>query len=159
MAELKMRPVTQLTEAWAISEIRNTGREQMTHDMHRITRREQSLWFEDHYKPGRELGEMYAFIGTVGLAGAAYGMIKRKDEQYWVTGVVDPEFRGKGFGRALFEFLEGYVFDELNGDRVMLDVLETNTGARALYDKLGYMALYEEAGLIVMQKGRPNVAA
>jgi ribosomal protein S18 acetylase RimI-like enzyme len=155
--ELKVRPLQTINEAWEIARIRNTGREYMTHNTELISRRMQYHWFENTYEPAHELGDLHAFIGTVALRGAAYGMVQRKAEQYWLTGVVDPEFRGRGFGRALFQFLEGYVFDELNADKVMLDVREDNEAAKHLYDTLGYVEQERVDGLIVMSKERPDV--
>lgn len=48
------------------------------------------------------------------------------------------EHRGKGLGKQATAALIGYGFNELNLHRISLEVLETNTRAIALYQRLGF---------------------
>jgi len=62
--------------------------------------------------------------------------------------VVDPKFRRRGFARQLLE--EGRrVARRAKRRFVVLDVLEQNTGARALYDSLGYRPLRARSQFIL----------
>jgi aminoglycoside 6'-N-acetyltransferase len=50
---------------------------------------------------------------------------------------VAPEWRGRGVGAALMRAAEGWA-RERGATRVILDVAAANTGARRLYERLGY---------------------
>jgi ribosomal protein S18 acetylase RimI-like enzyme len=51
-----------------------------------------------------------------------------------------PEFRGKGFGRAIMQAAEKIVRDA-GGDSISLSVFGNNSVARNLYESLGYQTL------------------
>ncbi len=52
---------------------------------------------------------------------------------------VAPEARGKGVGAFALENMLSHAFRDLGLNRVGLDVLETNTRARHLYEKAGFV--------------------
>ncbi len=54
--------------------------------------------------------------------------------------VVDPAYRGKGIGTRLFSSLIEFGNTE-KYSTIRLDVIDTNPGARKLYERLGF---YEE---------------
>jgi Acetyltransferase (GNAT) family/Glycosyl transferase family 2 len=63
-----------------------------------------------------------------------YGIIlAAHQEKSWLTGCLLPEWRGLGFGAQLFTHLIKLAFSE-----PWLEVLNTNTRGRALYEKLGF---------------------
>ena len=160
MAELSIKPVETMDEALAIANIRNSGREFMTHDSAEITEIEQAAWFTGPYQEAKNRGDMLALIGSLGHVAAAYGMIQRKAGEYWVTGVVAPEMRGQGLGEQLFRALGEFVL--LKADKVYLDVLERNKGARHLYEKLGYEYLepkQQNGVLIMIMEGNDHAQA
>lgn len=151
MSELFIRPVQRLSHAIDIAAVRNTGREYMTHDTKAIEAEEQAEWFKGVYLPAHSIyGTMFAFVGYVDDVAAAYGMVQKKDDGFWLTGVVSPEYQGLGYGKELFKFLTDFVLNRAT--HVMLDVLKTNVKAQALYKKLGYEELFEKDGVIVMRK-------
>ncbi len=51
--------------------------------------------------------------------------------------VVDPEYRGKGVGSQLFSALMDFANSE-KYSTIRLDVIDTNPGARRLYERLGF---------------------
>lgn len=51
--------------------------------------------------------------------------------------VVDPEYRGKGVGTLLFSGLTDFAKSE-QYSTVRLDVIDTNPGAKRLYERLGF---------------------
>ena len=139
-----------MRDALEIAQVRNTGSEFMTHDKEVITPDEQQKWFLKYYQIAERIGDTYAFIGRLGAIPVAYGLANRKDDAYYLTGVIAPEAQGNGYGRQLFTHLRDFVLDELGQDRVMLDVLSTNERARQLYASLGFEAL-NHGQLVVME--------
>lgn len=150
MSELFIRPVQRASHAIDIASVRNTGREFMTHDTAAIEAGQQERWFERVYLPAHHEGKMFAFAGYADDVPAAYGMVQKLADEYWLTGVVHPEYQGLGYGQELFEFLTGFALNRAN--HVMLDVREDNVKAQALYRKLGFTAFSESNGVIVMRK-------
>jgi RimJ/RimL family protein N-acetyltransferase len=55
-----------------------------------------------------------------------------------VGGDILPEYQGRGYGKKMYRLLLKYCFDYLNMHRAWLLVLETNTVARNLYQKVGF---------------------
>ena len=52
--------------------------------------------------------------------------------------VVDPEHRGKGVGTRLFSSLVNFA-KSVQHSTMRLDVIDTNSGARRLYERLGFI--------------------
>ncbi len=153
---LRIKNVETLQQAMDIAGVRNEVRENMTHSRHLITYAEQVDWMENIYKPEHEAGNLHAFAGYIALQPAIYGLISKRQEQFWLTGAVRPSFQGKGYGRALFEFLTDYTVGRLEQPEVMLDVSDKNERAIALYESIGYMATKASNGIIIMKYGAPN---
>ena len=121
------------------------------HDLH-------VSWRPDIYKPtdvvlpyeefldgvGKEtliVAEAYGEV--VGLLSFAYrhiGSIKQvsRDIIFIDAMVVDEEFRGRGIGRQLFEFVK-VIAQEKKVDGVELQVNARNAQARKMYEKYGFM--------------------
>jgi RimJ/RimL family protein N-acetyltransferase len=51
----------------------------------------------------------------------------------------DPADTGRGYGSDALRALIGFGFDELRLERVWLDVYDDNTGARRVYERLGFV--------------------
>lgn len=64
---------------------------------------------------------------------------KVDDNQIMVihTLVVEPQFKGRGYGRSFVDFYENYARKE-NCLYLRMDTNEKNSSARALYKKMGY---------------------
>ena len=148
---LRLKQLEHFQHAVDIAAVRNQTREFMTHDQHEITYAEQMDWYHNYYQPENRLGNIHAFAGYLAVRPAAYGLISRREGSMWLTGAISPEAQGQGHGRQLFEFLTSYTVGLLNERAAYLDVLETNERARTLYEKLGYSAISQEDGIIVMK--------
>jgi RimJ/RimL family protein N-acetyltransferase len=58
----------------------------------------------------------------------------------WLSVVIfDPEQRGQGYGREAIGLALRFAFHELNLQRVQLTVFSYNTGAIAIYERLGFV--------------------
>lgn len=57
-----------------------------------------------------------------------------------VVGILigDKRYRGKGYGSDAMEVLIRFCFEEMNLNKVRLDVFSLNTGARRCYEKCGF---------------------
>lgn len=87
-------------------------------------------------------------------AGAAW-LYQAEPEQVMVlhTLVVDPAFKGKGFGTEMVRFYERYA-GEMGCSCLRMDTNAVNQAARRLYSRLGY----REAGIVPCRfNGIPDV--
>ncbi len=132
--------------------IRNECRYYMTHDTHKITKAEQMKWFNETYLPAHGKGCWYAFLGFNEAAGypVAFGLIRFKDDKFWLTGGVYEAYRGMGYGRDMFEYLTKFTTTMFG--EAWLDVFKTNTKALALYKSLGYSIIDEDERVYIMKK-------
>ena len=69
-----------------------------------------------------------------------------QDELTVDTLVVDPNHRGLGLGTALLNQAE-VVATSLGKQRMSLSVIDENTGAKRLYERLGYRTVNTESGV------------
>ncbi len=58
--------------------------------------------------------------------------------------IVDPEIRGKGYGRQMLTLAAKYAFTCIRPERITLGVFENNPAARRCYESLGMRAVGEE---------------
>lgn len=61
----------------------------------------------------------------------------KKDDLYVAEIAIDPSLRGKGLGKQVLNDVVSYAKDK-NLNRVILDADFRNTGAKRLYEKLGF---------------------
>jgi ribosomal protein S18 acetylase RimI-like enzyme len=95
--------------------------------------------------PGQLIGRVLGPDGAVGHLWL--GPAGTDPARWWVWDVaIEPEFRGRGFGRAAMELADRLA--RANGARTIgLNVFGRNTVARNLYASLGY-----EESAVVMRK-------
>jgi len=130
-------PVTRLDQAEEMRVIRNACREWMTNDRMEISRAMQVEWFlsiavrEDVlpflYKPRPD--HMYP-------RPFGYGLLRKQNDKWWLSGGLLPEWRGKGYGKDLFAELAEYV--HALGETAWLTVWEHNERGLATYKSLGF---------------------
>ena len=88
---------------------------------------------------GRILGSAILNKQQVDVYSTGSWQYEADDESIMVmhTLVIDPEEKGKGYGRSFVKFYEQYALE--NGCPFLrMDTNERNTAARSLYKKLGY---------------------
>ena len=84
-------------------------------------------------------------IGLVELDGISY-----TNRFSWISiGFGDDSHRGQGYGREAMELAIGFAFNELNLDRLQLNVISYNKAAIRLYERIGFRreGVYREAVL------------
>jgi RimJ/RimL family protein N-acetyltransferase len=87
------------------------------------------------------LDEFGEIIGTVGLRNVDLGA-----SEATLGIIIRADCVGKGYGSDTVETVLGYAFEVLELRRVLLDVAETNTRARRVYDKIGFMPIGQHLG-------------
>ncbi len=105
-----------------------------------------------------EFGQMFRTVGQVRVieeSGNAVGFVwtEQRDRVLHVHGLVlEPDYRGRGIGTKVFLDLERQARG--NVDLVELGVHETNSRARALYERLGFRVTRSlpGVGFTILQK-------
>ena len=130
--------------------IRNESscRENMTRCSEEITSEMQKKWYESL----SENVTPYIFViieyGAV-VYPCGYGLITIEGGSAMLTGVIEKDFRGKGYGRDLFSKL--IEIAKTKSDKVSLEVLATNYAAKKLYESLGFVSLKQNNNTIFME--------
>lgn len=155
MSELRIREIETFDDALDIAVVRNTGCEFLTGNPNEITVPDQVHWFANVYRPHNRFGRMRAYVGRVDGNAVAYGLLNHKTADWWVTGVITPEQRGKGYGEELFRHMGEVAFGDIGLERLLLDVRDDNEPAIKLYEKLGYEAVLHGSGITIMELDRP----
>jgi len=91
------------------------------------TRRDEVLW-------AIALAKTDECIGHVGL----YQIDHRVGKGEFAILIGRTEYQGRGLGRRIMQYVEGYGFRELRLNKIALSVLADNERARQLYDALGF---------------------
>lgn len=139
------------TDAQIMREFRNECREYMTHNTAEIMEDEQVEWYRETYLPAREKGELFGYIvRREDEEAIGYGLISKRDGRWWLSGGLAEDARGEGAGFFLFDMMTQMVHEDLRSEASWLDVLNTNAGAKRLYEKLGYAAVSSTEKLTVM---------
>lgn len=130
--------------------IRNesTCKDNMTRYRGEITPEMQKKWYES--LPNNITPYIFVIIeyGAV-VYPCGYGLITVKDDNSSLTGVIDKQYRGKGYGRELFMKL--IEISKTKTQKVSLEVLETNYAAKKLYESLGFKTVNQINDIIFME--------
>lgn len=130
--------------------IRNESscKENMTRYKEEITIEMQKKWYESL----PENVTLYILIviefGVI-FYPCGYGLITIEDGVAMLTGVIEKNYRGKGYGRDLFSKLINIA--KTKSDRVSLEVLSTNYTAKKLYESLGFIITKQNNNTIFME--------
>lgn len=147
---LILHELESVQEAFTMAELRNEVRQFMTHNTAEILPAEQAEWYRETYLPARGRGELFGYLVRDEDAVIGYGLISKRDGRWWVSGGLKAEARGKGAGYYLFNEMTQTIHEDLRSEEAWLDVLNSNEGARRLYEKLGYTAVTSTEKLTVM---------
>lgn len=145
--------VTTPAQAEAMRVIRNTCRQWMTNNQDEITSEQQLTWFESIRKAQTVLPFLYQPRAQDPMG---YGLIRKLDGKWWVSGGLLPMHRRKGYGYLLFGELADYV--NAAKQTCWLTVFESNIAATKTYHALGFKdvstapSTAERSAIITMQR-------
>lgn len=148
-----MAPIQELEEAEYLRQLRNDARKFMTHNQEEISEEQQANWFKDVYMPAHEAGDFFAFLYWMDDAPVGYGLIRKSEGRYWLSGAVEEGHRGAGIGRAIFSYITDYTLQNLSNS-VYLDVFTDNEPAMNLYKSLGFEEINRDSYVAIMIRER-----
>lgn len=131
-------PIKNLLDAFKIRKIRNECRAFMTQDQSEIGLLRQVKWYFMTYLTDID---MSCLIFKKEGQAIGFGLIRKKDRKYWVTGGLSHSARGKGYGKELFKIL----IENVPSDEIWLEVLDSNIAAKKIYSDLGFKKINEKS--------------
>jgi GNAT superfamily N-acetyltransferase len=138
-----IKPITSLFQALVMRRIRNEVRAYLTGNSQHISFVGQVVWYFRVYKPAFEAERMVGYLLVVDGKAIGYGLIRLDHDRWWVTGAILKKWRGRGFGRVLFNHLTVLASNYAHRD-AWLRVFKWNQRAIKLYTKLGYKPVFPE---------------
>ena len=63
----------------------------------------------------------------------------KENKNIYIGADIAPEYRGKGYGKIAYKMFIPYLFKHYGLHKITLEVLSTNTVAKNLYEKLGFI--------------------
>ena len=113
--------LSQLTDVWHVSEC------------------EQQTWFEStsRSKTSRRFVICRGEDTRVGVI--RVDNIDRVNRSVMIGADIHPIYRRQGIATWAYNWIMGYMFEDMGMHRVYLKVIDTNLGAIALYEKIGFI--------------------
>lgn len=142
-----MTPVTTPEEAEQLRGIRNECKNFMTRDTGYIMEDQQQRWFKN-LSSDIKIYLLHLVEHGVVSSSIGYGLIREEDGYSLISGGLLEQYRGKGFGTILFQYLLKNVNQELP---IRLEVLKNNTKAFLVYNKLGFRVYSDDGKVIKME--------
>jgi len=136
---LQLRPA-EPSDAENISNLRNSGDWKFLHDAKLYSVTETKKWLENMGLTSRRFiveltdGKVTKFAGVVRI-----DHIDHLNRHCYIGMDIHPKWRGFGYSQLAYKILLDYLFRDLNFNVLYLEVLETNTRAIHVYEKLGFM--------------------
>lgn len=130
----RLKPIENFWDALIMRKIRNEARLFMTNDTSSISIFRQLKWYFKTLKPQQTKGDMLGFLFESDGQDVGFGLISVKEGKYFLTGAIKESQREQGLGKKLFAQLVKSVPSSV----VWLEVLDSNTVARKLYEALGF---------------------
>lgn len=141
-----LKRVETLEDAEKLRIIRNDCKDFMTRDCSFIAKEQQQRWFTNISK-NIEVFLLYNIVDGVIVTPIGYGLIKKEEDKYLISGGLIETERNKGYGKVLF----GYLLKNIKPDLpIMLEVLKTNIRAFAIYNSLGFVVTADDGNIITM---------
>ena len=142
-------PITKLEEAQVMRTIRNECREYMTKDTSLITEERQEEWFNGLDKDRIKMFLMYKCHNSTLIDTIGFGYCCYTGDEVYVTGGLTKDYRDKGYGKTLFTHLVETA--KSFNTRITLEVLNTNTRAKRLYENIGFHSIEADDRITKME--------
>jgi RimJ/RimL family protein N-acetyltransferase len=131
------KPVTTLSEALSVRQIRNECRKFLTNYTGYISIPRQTRWYLTYYKQAARAGIYRIFIARDGKGvPVGYGALKLDDGELLVTECVAEKYRGRGYGRKILKKL--ITIAKREGATLVAEIRTTNIISVALHKKCGF---------------------
>lgn len=141
--------VSTLEDAQIMRKIRNECRDYMTKSSEYINEDQQETWFESLDKQKIRMFLMHLCYHGVTFNTIGFGYCKNVDDETYLTGGILEEYRGKGYGKILFNHLVENA-KEFN-NRITLDVFNNNVRAKKLYHNIGFVPFVQDETITRME--------
>lgn len=146
---LVYKKVTTEAEAEMLRGIRNECKDFMTRSTAFITKDQQTEWFKTAAEK-YDLFICYEVAAGAVIVDAGYGVIHKNADESLLTGGLLPQYRNKGLGQNVFQ----YLIDQCDRSKpIRLEVLKTNKRAFSVYDRLGFIVMSEDDRIYNMEYG------
>jgi len=133
-------------DAQIMRKLRNECRLFMTRNTKYISKKQQSSWYNSLDK-----SKMKLYLAKVDNRAVGYGILRIENDVFLVTGGLTKKSRGQGMGRYIFQNLIDEAKRIDSSRKIELEVLNTNTVAKSLYDKLGFIEYDKTAEITKME--------
>jgi len=135
--KVSFRLVDSLQEVLTVRSLRNACRQYMTNYQGRISLFRQVLWYFNDYRHARRASTFLLYL-CYSEAGSpvGYGALRLQDHQFYVTACVGPDYRGKGYGKAILAEMIS-IAQEKNRDLVA-EIWVTNERSITMHEKAGF---------------------
>jgi len=102
-----------------------------------LSKEKQKIWFDNLIV---DRTRMYLIFekNDISIGYVRMSEIDYVNRSICVGGDIHKNYRGKGYGHEMYDFILNLCFDQLNMNRVWLFVLESNKRAKHLYQKHGF---------------------
>ena len=128
-------------DMYDIMEIRNSGRQFMTHHTEEITPEQQYDWWmakdTNHYRIWLVVNELNYIVGFVMLRVMDNGHV-------WGTLAVYPEYQGRGYGTVMYGFMQ------LQDDEIWIEIRNDNLASLRAAEKAGFSYYYRNDEITTM---------
>lgn len=144
-----LSPVLSMRDAETLRSHRNSCREFMTRNTEYISDQQQEKWFYNLDKNYNSLLLLNKIHHGAVVEDIGYGYIRAEKDEVLLTGGINSNERGKGYGYFLFSRL--VLLSEKYDLPIRLEVLKTNAAGIATYKKVGFKVISEDDRIFRME--------
>lgn len=144
-----LSPVLNMRDAETLRSHRNSCREFMTRNTEYISAQQQEKWFYNLDKNYNSLLLLNKIHHGAVVEDIGYGYIRAEKDEVLLTGGINSNERGKGYGYFLFSRL--VVLSGKYDLPIRLEVLKTNAAGIATYKKVGFKVIGEDDRIFRME--------
>jgi GNAT superfamily N-acetyltransferase len=142
MTTVYAKILTTPEQAQQIREVRNNARQYMTRHTEHITPQQQARWFTIYCTDPNQYmflyyNEYYCLVG--------YGYVVLRNNQYWGSLVVKPEFQGAGIGTMIYQDMITNYHD------VWIEIYADNAESLGAAVKSGFKQMYVTDNIVIMR--------
>ena len=143
MNTLHVKELSTLEGAQQVREVRNNARRSMTRYSDIITPQQQKVWYET-YMQDEQNQCMYLYYNEYDCF-VGYGYVVLRNNQFWGSLVVKPEFQGAGVGKKIYQDMI------TNHGEVWIEIYADNAESLNAAVRSGFQHVYVTDSIVVMK--------